>query len=193
MNIFKYKYLKIKLKIKDKLEDLVYNLDDFWRTLKAIPTKLRRSWDYAIFGYNNLDFDYQYLMELILFKLERMEKVFLEGYHDPESDSYKQKMKSIKLAIKLLKKLETNSYNRFYDLHQKTYGRLIYKFIPIDKNGKRVKKRYAKYFALEAESEMTKEARKSFLESSKKDENERRRDLKLVCDIIAKHSNSWWD
>lgn len=83
------------------------------RWFAILKEKLTRSVSYAKFGWDNPDWDNYYLHSLVLFKLKRMQHVFIHyGHHSEECENYKPKMRSIEVAIKLLDSAVNDSWWR---------------------------------------------------------------------------------
>ncbi len=76
----------------DKVEKLTKEIIHFKRWLK-------KSIEYSIFLWDDQDFDSEYLLELILFKLKRMDKVII---------SYGRPTREMKKCIQLLEFIKQN-------------------------------------------------------------------------------------
>lgn len=166
----------------------------------TFPERLGRSIAFFKLGWLSYDFDYMPLHEAALFKLKRMLYCFENyGHHAETCENYKPKMKSIKLAIKLLEKYCKNDYTRFYDMHEKKWGKSTCDFVPVDVEGNIVPKEEAKYFKFnssrpnaQTEEEKAQE-RKEFLEAYNADEREQEKHLRWAYAIITKYHRYWWD
>lgn len=163
-----------------------------------ILVKIRRSYNFAKIGWSNGDFDNGYLNELILFKLERMLYFFEhKGYHSTECINYKPKMKSLKLAIKLLKKINKDHYLMFSNLHDKKWGEQVVTYVPhlYDNSNKKNIKTYKMEFTVENADtpEKQKIERQERLDAYRADDRLKQKDVKRVFNIIAKYSEYWWD
>lgn len=158
--------------------------------VRHIYRKVVRSLQFAKIGYNSFDFDDYYLFELEVFKLKRMLHLFENhGHHDESCDKYKPKMKSIRLAIKLGERYMTRRYFRFYDLHDKKWGKTEMGFEPIEGSDHFLMitlKDGVKY-------ERTDQENKELLEAVTKDDNEKLRDRRNFYKIIEKYGRYWWD
>lgn len=152
--------------------------------------KATRALAFAKIGFNSYDFDSYYIVELEVFKLKRMLYLFENhGHHSESCENYKPKMKSIRLAIKLGERYMNRDYFRFYDIHNKKWGKTEMGFEPIEgsthflmitlKNG-------SKYERSEQET-------KELLESSYADDREKDRDRRNFYRIIEKYGRLWWD
>jgi len=111
------------------------------------------------------------------------------GYHDPECDTYKPKMKSLKLAIKLGERWMRGDYYRFHDLHEQKYGKieLGWESIPGSNNSKSISLKNGKKY------ERSIEERIEFLEAHFADEREQEKHRRLFYNIINKYGRYWWD
>jgi hypothetical protein len=194
------KLRKLKKEIKFELE--YYFENNIFRKIYRYIThgfwyKLEMAYSYAKLGWNSHDFDHVYIDEFLLFKLKRMYKCFINGYHSETCENYKPKMKSIKLVIKLLNLYlnDEERYFKFYNLHNKKWGTKTRKTIPadIDEDGYVLSYRVT----FEHDKKLTEEEKiqekKELLESFKKDERRRQRDISLIYKIIGKYNLYWWD
>lgn len=75
--------------------------------------QLRRSWAYAKFGWGNYDFDGSFALDLLSFKLKRLQRVLVSGHLEQD----KTTLQSLRLAIRLLDKLSKDRYDYFIDRH----------------------------------------------------------------------------
>lgn len=168
---------------------------DFYRLLFVrIPERLKRSFHYAKFGWLNYDFDYSALHELTLFKLKRFLYCFENyGYHSEECENYKPKMKSLKLAIKLLEKYLADG-NRFLDMHDKKWGPLETwtEKAEYDENYGQLCRWLSKRPGAITEEQKEQE-RIEFRNAYDADDREKNKYLALAYKIIIKYNRYWWD
>lgn len=155
----------------------------------SFPERLSRALAFFKIGWLNHDWDNHYLNELVLFKLKRLQHCFIHyGHHAEDCPNYKPKMKSLALAIKLLERVVKNEYTKFYELHEKKWGKRTVKWIPEGEHFKMdVKKEKANT------PELKEQERKEFLEAVRKDDRLEARDKKLAYAIIGKYQDYWWD
>ena len=155
-----------------------YNTSAFFK-------KLKRASDFAIFGWSNFDFDSGYLYRLMLFKIQRIEKALKNGYAEHD----KQTLQSIRICVKLLKKITAEDYNYFAETHLRKWG-----MIETDGDASNfsincsINARRNSFSPEEKKQEI-----KEFLEAFEKDEAQHQGDINLLFAIMAKHSRSWWD
>ena len=77
---------------------------DIGKPIRRIVNNIRMSWRWAKFGWNDRDFDYVYLYNVMKFKIDNMEKTFVKyGYHD-NNDYTTSRMR---LISRLLDKVST--------------------------------------------------------------------------------------
>jgi len=153
--------------------------------------KLCRSISYAVFGWNNKDFDDGFLLQLEVYKLKRMLHLFKNyGNHCEDCENYKPKMKSIKLAIKLGERVINHNYRRFYDMHVHKYGKIQYEFEPTDAT-----KQYYQMILIKNNKkyERTQDEIDDLINARSTDEREQGRDRRLFYRIIEKYGRYWWD
>jgi len=155
--------------------------------IRGIVLSIKRSYDYAKFGWSNEDYDHNYLLKHIEFKLKRLQHAIVNGYHVP----HKQTDQSIRICLKLLNKLAFKDYSYFIDQHYAKWGQPEIKFISeSDKPG---------YSRMEFEHEKARtddekeQQRIEFSEAYKRDDKQRKRDLKLLFNIMSKYIDMWWD
>lgn len=147
---------------------------------------MKRSYEFAKIGWNNYDFDHSYLYELMLFKLQRIEAALKNGYAEHD----KSTLQSIRISIKLLKRITANSYFYFTDLHSKKWGPLTYNFSEIE-NINSSELIFTRKNALTEEQKQLE--KNEFLKAYQKDAQQEMRDIRLLFDIMKKYSKTWWD
>lgn len=154
--------------------------------IKHFFKSLKRSYDYAIIGWNNPDYDFAYLNKLILFKLIRIEKEIKDGF----GDHNKSTLQSLRICIKLLNKITEDSYNYNAKLHDAKWGELIvtYSELPYKKYTTMIFNRPNAITKQEQEQE-----KKELYIAIKKDEAQRTKHVNLLFSIMAKYSRNWWD
>lgn len=153
---------------------------------------IKRSYDYAKFGWQAWDFDALTIERYLLFKLKRVEKCLINGHCDLTVDMGPKKMKALKLCIKLLERLNGH-YHRFLDMHEAKWGELHTWFEPVN-DGNPHSGSYWRSSRPKANTpELKEQERKEFLEAMSADDREEARDRKLVFRIIEKYICYWWD
>jgi hypothetical protein len=171
--------------LRDKISDLTGTIRSFLR-------KVKRSFDFAVHGWNSYDWDYGYLLELIEFKLKRMKKEIDNGHHVPD----KTTNQSLRICIKLLKKINFRDYHYFMDLHNKKWGDCEWVWHRTDEEGKEIpngasRVEFKRPNAV-TEEEKAKE-REEFRIAYKLDDAQRERDVRWLFNIMAKYHQCWWD
>lgn len=170
---------KITLRVKEFAQDVVSTIKSFFRAVK-------RSYDFAKIGWSNYDWDYNYLLELMSFKLKRIEKAILNG--NAELD--KTTVQSIRICIKLLKKLSFEDYHYFTNIHYEKWGFPNWEYGETDSNGLSSVQIIHKNIKTEADKD---QARKELVEAYQKDLAQEQRDSRLLFAIMAKYHKTWWD
>lgn len=162
------------------------------------PTKLKRALDYFVFGWNNRDFDNFYVDQLVLFKLKRLEYNFVNfGHHSEDCENYPPKMKSLRLAIKLLKLYCNEDKNRmFMDAHDKKWGEADWQSEKVegseDKPGGPYYRMLVNRVGAVTEEQKEQE-RKEFVDAYDKDERRHERLRATAYKIMIKYGHYWWD
>ena len=84
---------------------------DLSQPIRRLINNIRMSWRWAKFGWNDRDFDFVYIYEVMKFKIDNMEKAFIKyGYHaEPEYN-----LSRMRLASKLIEKVSTSFYEMEY-------------------------------------------------------------------------------
>ena len=152
----------------------------------------RRAIAYARFGWGNYDFDGIYLVGVVLFKLERMLEQ-LDGadafcHHDEQS------LKSLRLAIRLGKRLQEHDYNYANTRHSRKWGELEVEFIPLDPekhNGFKGSEMRTHRANITPETE--EQEREEFMAATNEDDATKTRDGRWFFSIIAENYQAWWD
>lgn len=154
--------------------------------IRNVCLSVKRSYDYAKFGWSNEDYDHNFLLKHIEFKLKRLQKVISNGHHVPD----KSTDQSIRICIKLINKLSFKDYSYFTDIHYAKWGQPEVKFI---------KQNDSNYSVMEITHENAKTEQErnqqsiEFTEAYKKDDRQRQRDTKLLFNIMSKYIELWWD
>jgi len=146
--------------------------------MKRILRKLQRAISYAIFGYNNEDYDYSFIYELLEYKLKRTERALINGI----SEHDKSTLQSLRIALRLLNRINKKEYTYFLDQHDEKWGKPILSVGPIQ--------------VIERPNVMAydrTQERAELIEAMTKDDAQEIRDITLLHNIMAKYSRAWWD
>jgi pyridoxine/pyridoxamine 5'-phosphate oxidase len=127
--------------------------------------------------YNDSDWDYTDIFNLLQFKLERTEKhIRYEGSSVNRNDIANE----IKEAVRMLKVIKEDDFGiKFYDEIDSKYGNIIYK-----------NNRVFREFETEENRE---QIRKDIKNASIQEEEERRKAYKEFFDYLSNHIRNWWD
>lgn len=170
--------LEIKTTWKDRLIQFFWPVVRIWR-------KLSRSFAFARLGWNNYDWDHAYLLQLMIFKMKRMQKAcFEEGHHIPE----KLPQQSLRLCIKLGEKLLKDDYFYHSGLHNVKWGELEF----VEKTDETGRK-YTGMGRSGVTPEQEEQERAEAMEAYRKDDSVKARDTRWFYGIMAKYQESWWD
>lgn len=156
-------------------------LRQFWR-------KLARSVAYARIGWNNYDFDSGYVLQLLLFKLERLQNYLLTQGHTVQD---KTTLQSLRLAIKLLNRLTNDNYSYFYDRHNAKWNptNIPMRFEKIENTELSEMVTFRHSLPAEVQAQESDELRAAF----DADDALKTRDSRWCFNIIAKYYAHWWD
>ena len=152
--------------------------------MKRILRKLQRAISYAIFGYNNEDYDYSFIYELLEYKLKRTERAMITGVAEHD----KSTLQSLRIALRLLNRINKKQYTYFLDRHDEKWGRPILNFEPIQ--GTNSSNLIIERLLVKPGEEP--QERVELIEAMRKDEAQQTRDMRLLHNIMAKYSRTWW-
>ena len=174
----------IKDNIKDVFDDLRVNISCFFETVERFffwGWKLRNSYDW----------DHRYLVEIIHFKLKRMEKKFIKNSRCTWTERLSKGHPSglaqkLKVAIKLSERYLNHDYSNEtkHALHQEKYGEFTFK----SEKGYFI----TRYDKTKTEEENNK-AKKAFSKLMKEEDERREAERVQLFEIISKYSEHWWD
>jgi len=155
----------------------------------AFCSKLRRSWAYARFGWDNYDFDGAYALRALSFKLKRLQRLLLDGHVIQDEAS----LKSLRLAIRLLDRLVEDDYNYFLHCHNLKWYDTEYPPHGFEKvNDGRGCSRMVFPSESLPENKQAQE-HEEHVAAWAADEKLKNRDKRWVFSIIEKYYEHWWD
>ena len=101
-------------------------------SFRSLCSKVKKSWVWAKFGWDDHDYDYMKILEVLLFKLKINQKAMeFHGRHESSEDDAKQMME----AITLLNNFITDKYHEESEkVFVEKYGEIVIDESPI-KNG----------------------------------------------------------
>lgn len=148
----------------------------FWKNLcRAVA--------YARFGWSNHDWDHTFFYALLRFKLDRMQKAFENDW-----TVSKERTKSVRVAAKLAKRLETDYYCRAITAHDKKWGELEMDLGPPNDQ----KMRQAIFSRKNVTKRTEKRERLEFMAATYADQHAMERDIRWLTGIINKYVQHWW-
>lgn len=165
------------------VDEIVYPIRIFFRVQYE---RSSRSIAFAIFTWDQVDFDSYSMYALVAFKLERTKKCMDEGY----GVYPKETMDAMKEAIRICKRLYNEDYDsKYMKIHNKKWGKLnIKKLIGEDRNFNSMFSRKN----VKTKADDRKESKES-LECMRMGEQDRLNDLDRLNEILKKYQSSWWD
>lgn len=179
----KQKLLEIYEEFSDKMNDIRVFIRNQYIGVRNII-----KWSPVI--YQDRQWDFTYLYDILRFKLNEMQK-FFDSKQAISLDSEKRALQMRK-CIRLIDKLSKDVYDEKYhrQLEQK-WGELQWKFEPIeDRPGFNRLIMHRENIKTPEDEE---QERKELLEGMKKAEKERQQDLEELFSIIKKNIHTWWD
>lgn len=171
--------------LQDKLSDLIAPIRSFIR-------KLKRAAAYAIQGYNSYDWDYSYLFKLIEFKIKRIELEIINGHAIPD----KQTLQSLRLCLKLLKRINNSEYHYFLDIHNAKWGESEWVFHRKEEDGTEIPNGCSRLEIIKRNANTPEEKaqeREEFQIAFRLDDAQEARDKRLLFRIMEKYHQLWWD
>lgn len=152
---------------------------NLWRNLIYYWESLKRSWDYARFGFNNYDYDWEHLIAHIHFKMARLEKIIHESdWLDKDEPQNKRTLKSIRLSRTLLEKFLDDDYTLNQNREKEGYA-LFCKQV---ESGAFFSGTYKEDPAIVR-----------YLNAVNQDEKKRHSFLEKGLAIMVKYHKYWWD
>lgn len=174
------------------MRDLMYNITNKYYDcvyyIKHFFTSLKKSldWHFNVLRYD-YDFDANSLYNIINYKLKRTEIALINGFCDHD----RQKLKAIRLAIKLSNRLYKNFYDELqYKRQSALWGELLTWTTPHeDTEYVQMHFRYEKAITEEEKKQSTEDHMKLGYAM----EALRNRDKRNLFFILDKYIDSWWD
>lgn len=172
--------------VEEVITNMYYEVIDIYNMCKRAVV-----WGYRL--RNSYPWNSGALLEMEVMKLKELLDFFENhGYHDPECETYKPKMKSLRLAIKLGDLLLNDEYTKYYDLYIKTWGETHCEFEEIVAG--RFKGNYRLIRLRDGKVWEPCEKEKAELDEAwKKDARRQQKHRRWFYGIIAQHGERWWD
>jgi hypothetical protein len=165
----------------------------FTDNYKYYKRKFKIARDYAVFGWDNYDWDFHCVYQLMEFKLKRLYRALENGVAYQE----KEDMDALKEMIKIVRRLGRKTYeNKYHRLHNGKWGEIQTSSTPnYDDDGKvRTYTWHSWRNSTEhASQEIKDQERKEFLECYEKGEADRIKDVRRLAELLEKHSLNLWD
>jgi hypothetical protein len=156
--------------------------------LRVLSERLRRCWAYARFAWDNYDFDSAYALQLLHFKLLRVQRAITSGYSRQEKES----VQSLRLAIRLLKRLADDNYSYFYEQHNLKWHGDKHPEITFEKEDSSGLSTMVS--ARDRLPENQKERANAELSTAfDADDKMKARDRRWLFSILDKYYEHWWD
>lgn len=147
---------------------------------------VKRSYDYAVFGWGNPDWDFHYLFALLRFKLERMNK-YLNANHLRTAE-----LRSIRAAARLARRLEAEAYTHALDRHFNKHGRVEWFDVKIATPEER-KNGIAQTWTRKPLTPELEEVQQAYHQAVAEDTAAEARDRRWLFSIMDKYCEHWWD
>jgi hypothetical protein len=173
-------------KIKEHVDNLYWYIKIFFTRLIE---NIHRSFVWAKFGWEDRDWDYAYLYATMKFKAIRI----LIALENGSAKHKKEDIRALKEFIIICDRLTDYTYeDKYFKIHDKRWGkRKPIKFSEPDEKGMctmihedRPKVKSKKDKKLE---------RQEFLDCWTKADDDRKKDIDRMAEILKNHSVTWWD
>lgn len=170
-------------KVEEYLHDKIASIHLFFRIKYR---KFMQAYQYAKYGWNDFDWDYVTIFDIMAFKMNRIEKCLKKGHHV----QIKAEMDALKECQKICKRLRDEDFyeDKYYKLHNKKWGKANYKFIKNDNN--------ISTMQCSRKNIKTKEDKKlevkDFLQMYKNSDKDWKKDVDRLCHLFKKYSRTWW-
>lgn len=185
---------------KNLFQSLVYYFKKFFiwpvsDNYRWISRSLKRSYDYARFGWDNYDWDFAYTYDLMEFKLKRLKKALLRGCSIQEPED----MAALEELIQVVGRLRNyDDYsNSYLDAHNLKWGATESRTEPwVNENGKRMGSTWIawrKNCPENAPKELKEMETKEFRTCFEQGESDRMRDMEKMFEILKARDRRWWD
>jgi hypothetical protein len=167
-------------------------LDRFAFRVRKFFRSLARSIAYARFGWGNHDWDHGFFISMLHFKLQRMHKCLSTDTHTKQD---KPTIQSLRLAVRLAKKLDDYEYHYFMDQHDKKWGPAEMELTPappvegLPSGGSVCEFKRPKATSARKKAQERREFKKAVLQ----DEEMRARDARWLFAIIETYYQHWWN
>ena len=160
------------------------------RPFKKVYRFVIKLFKYSRLLWNDSEFDYSFLLELLQFKLTLMAQSFEK--HGISVNSRKIS-KELKLCADLIQRIIEDKYADIELEHiDRKYGELVWESTPVEGNKNLATLHLYRKKALEGTAEykqMMDESRKAY----KNAELQKQRDIDYLCDTMKKRMQLWWD
>ncbi len=196
-NAFYYAYLKHDDYSKSEFRFYSYRLwADLIRPFRSIKIGFKNIFKWWMIIWQDRDFDYFYMEELIKFKLESMEKFFRsDDVHILEAKNIADEIReAIDILDNLINgKYEEDAYKEYYDKYPIDKDFLKNAFEPCEEEKERIEVGLpARAYILKSEKQ-TQEQNDLFKRSTNDAENKRQELRNKLFDILNTKSPGWWD
>ena len=184
------------------LETYVYffwrKLDDIYIFISNFPRCIKILIDYLPIIWGNYDWDHNYFIELIIFKLKRMEKRFNSKDCWIEQKEALRVVKEIKEVIDNLETYRGEPLEKEFEKLDKEYGRteMISKPSILDEDDKFKNKDLTTIEFIRpkiTDEETRKKIEKKNIDLIRKNERIKQTALKKAFALIGKNVENWWD
>lgn len=165
------------------------------KNYRIFKERSKRAYDFAIFGWNNHDFDMSYVYYLLEFKLKRLQSCLNTGFsvQEPEDTA------ALEELIQIVVRLGKGSYeDKYTDEHDQKWGEIETRTEPhqYDKKGKVLSYAWIswrKNCPEDVPKKLKEKERKEFSACYGKGESDRVRDIGRMNEILVKNSPRFWD
>ena len=156
--------------------------------LNSFKAGIRNLFKWFPIIWEDRDYDYCFLLEIIKFKISNMEQYFRKHGHHVHADRDANNMS--KCGEVLYRIIEDNYGTELLKEHDKKWGKISTKFVESNKGG-------LTKFSIKRSNVKTKQdeqqERLEFKNCLKEESRLIKRDIDYIFDMLKKHIEEWWD
>jgi len=167
---------------------IYWKLDRLRTTIRNIPNNIKMICQWIPVLWNNWDWDYNFLLDIMKFKLQRMSNHMIKHNIILDAEKISNQMNE---CISCIERIQKGEYTVVEDEeHEKKWGKILYELIPCDHKDC---KQLDIYSALAREQRKEEEERQESADIRALAEKRLEADYDLLFDTIRKNFRSWWD
>lgn len=169
--------------------NLKFHLKDTWYLFLSIPSFIKRLIAYLPIIWNDRDYDYSYLLQLLEFKISRMNKSNTVSSQHEVKEYVSAQMNEAQI---LLNRIIDNVYDtKVYKEMTEKYGNCVFLTKPVEGESGFKELCFTRSKCLN-DPALFQEEKDASLEAYDKANKEREKDFKRLWQLLDKHVEGWW-